>query len=161
MLKNLYYSFIITCLFWGRHFLTVGESHNSFYYGQTFEDFIFVCIYFFLSVIIIYFAFLTVGRFFPKKYKKVVFTTIYVSILPLLDICFISVFPIESIVNWGIGRYVYAFVIFAYIPIVILMSYKYRTEKYGEKIITILSFICLFIIYNAIPTSFSKNIIEN
>jgi len=91
MLKNLYYSFIITCLFWGRHFLTVGQPNNAFYYGQTLRDFIFVCVYFFITGLVIFFTFSAVRKYFTNQYMKAVFATLYISILPLLDFVFLAV----------------------------------------------------------------------
>ncbi len=147
MLKDVYYSLIITCLLFGRHFLIISTPHNAFYYGQTLEDFISVCVYFFLVFLIISFVFLSVRKFFPKQYRKIVFATLYISILPLLDFIFLNVSSPKP--RSEFGWFIYPFVIFAYIPVIILISFKYQIEKYGERIINILSFICILIIYHA------------
>lgn len=160
MLKNIYYSFIITCLFWSRHFLTVGQPNNAFYYGQTLEDFIFVCIYFFLTGLVIFFAFSAIRKYFTNQYMKVVFATLYISILPLLDFVFLAVtthIPFHP----GFIRLIYPICTFIYIPLVIFIAVKYRIEKYGEKAAVIFMCICVLIIYYAIPRSFSKSIVEN
>lgn len=160
MLKNMYYSIIITCLFWGRHFLTVGQPHNAFYYSQTLEDFIFVCIYFFLTGLVIFFFFSAVRKYFTNQYMKVAFATLYISILPLLDFVFLSIITHIPILP-GFIRLIYPTCAFIYITLVIFITVKYRIEKYGEKIAVMLTCICVLIIYYAIPRSFNKNIIEN
>jgi len=160
MLKNIYYSFIITCLFWGRHFLTVGQPNNSFYYGQTLEDFILVCIYFFITGFVIFFAFSAVRKYFTNQYMKVVFALLYISILPLIDFLFLATYTNFSILP-GLSRIIYPICIIVYIPLVIFIAVKYRIEKFGEKTTVIFTCICMLIIYYAIPRSFSKNIVEN
>jgi hypothetical protein len=75
----------------------------------------------------------------------------------LLDYSFISAVQGLS----GYYRILYAIAIFLYIPLIVLISYKYQIEKYGEKTIIVLSLVCAIIIYYAIPQPFSKNVIEN
>ena len=160
MLKNIYYSFIITSLFWSRHFLTVGQPHNAFYYSQTLEEFIFVLVLFFMIFLIISLIFWAAKKFFQKHYKKIVFTTLYISVLPLLDFVFLALFshiPIQP----GFTRLIYPFITFIYVPLVFLIAVKYRIEKYGERVAVILSFISILIVFYAIPRSFGKNVVKN
>lgn len=105
-------------------------------------------------------AFSVIEKVFQKQYRKIVFTTFYISILPLLDFIFLSVYGDYSI-KPGFARLIYPFVTLAYIPAIIFISYGYRIEKHGEKFIVPFSFICILIVYYAIPNSFSKNVIEN
>ena len=158
-LKDIYYALIATCLFFSRHFLLTGQQRNAFYYGQTLQDFVFVCVYFFLVVLIISIVFSAVRKFFPKQYKKIIFTTLYISIFPLLDFIFISVS--HRTYRPDLSWWIYPFVTFIYSPVIILISFKYQIEKYGDRIIKILPFICIVIIYHMIPQSFSKNVVEN
>ena len=160
MIRNIYYSFVITCFLFSRHFLTIGQPHNAFYYGQTLKDFLLVCLLFILTSLILSIAFLAVRRLSPKHHKKIVFTVLYISILPFLDYVFITVFPNYS-VNSGFARMIYPFATLAYIPVIIFFAFRYRIEKHGEKIIVPFSFICILIVYYAIPNSFSRNVIEN
>lgn len=91
------------------------------------------------------------------------FTTLYISILPLLDFIVLMVLPYDGakFINREFTGFIFPYFALFYIPATILISFKYQIEKYGEKIIRIVPVVCIVIIYHAIPRSFSKNIIEN
>jgi len=161
MLKNLYYSSVITILLWARHILVNNQPHNVFYMSQTFENYILNIANFCLTFLVIFFAFFLLSKFYPKHYNKIIYSIFYISLLPLFDFIFISIFSKDTISTWETGRYIYALTIIAYIPVIILISIKFQIEKYGDKIITPFCFICLFILYNAMPQSFAVKIIDN
>jgi len=161
MLKNLYHSSVITILLWARHILVNNQPHNVFYMSQTFENYILNIANFCLTFLVISFSFFLLSKFYPKHYNKIIYSIFYISLLPLFDFIFISIFSKDTISTWETGRYIYALTIIAYIPVIILISIKFQIEKYGDKIITPFCFICLFILYNAMPQSFGVKIIEN
>ncbi len=140
--------------------MIISRPHEAFYYGQTLEEFVSVCISLFLIILVLSFVFSAARKFLPKQYKRIVFTTLYISILPLLDFIFIATFDVPIT---GFSKFIYPIVTLAYIPVLILISFgfKYPIEKHGDRIIGVLSFVCILILYYAVPRSFSKITIEN
>ena len=133
MLKNLYYSSVITILLWARHILVNNQPHNVFYMSQTFENYILNIANFCLTFLVIFITFFLLSKFYSKHYNKIIYSTFYISLLPLFDFIFISIFSKDTISTWETGRYIYALTIIAYIPVIILISIKYKIENMGIK----------------------------
>jgi len=161
MRKNISYSFIATCIFFGRFFLVISVPHNFFYYGQTIDDFLFVLICFSSFFLVMTIVFFLSEKFLKKYYSKIVFVVLCLSAFPLLDYAIISTPFFKPEINPGIKRAIYPVLLMLYVPMVIIVSIKYRLERFNDRIRAIFFVMALLIIYHAIPRSFSIEHINN
>ena len=160
MKKNMYYSFIVTLIFFGRHFLTVGDPPNAFYYNQTLNDYYFIltlCLSFFLVMSA---AFCLVENFVKKSYGRFLFAVLGLSLLPLLDFVGLAILGKNLPINPGIGRAIFPFLTLFYIPLIIFTAVRFKVEKFAERIVAILSIVSLVVIYYGVPRFFGVTHIE-
>ena len=163
-LGSLFYSFVITCVFFGRHFLITGPPANAFYYNQTLNDYCFilsiVCCFFIFIYLLLFLA----GKYLNKYFYKILFGILAVSLLPLLDLVFMSLLRVwssQSIIDSGITGFAYVLLTFLCVPFIIFISIKTGLEKYVNKIVSILLVLSLLIIFYAIPRYFGVLHVEN
>jgi hypothetical protein len=161
ILKNIYYSFVIICFLLGRHFLLISTPNNAYFYGQTLEEFIFVCFTFLALFSAVFSILCIVNKYYKKQYENVLAVIVYLSLIPLVDYGIeINVVKVSSVLPRYI-RLIYPLITLSSIPLILLIFFKYNIGKNISKVIVMISFVCPLIIYSAVPRSFSVNLIEN